>query len=502
MSDSNPTWAGQLQSALDLWSKGRSDLGGKGLQQVLSQLRGPDHTLWRALVYNQLALLSNQMGHWQYAKEQWELANKTWADSRMEAGSPELQATLDWYVQLLSHYGFAERADKVGKLHRQGQPPLLDPWLEQGDKIEPPPASRLQTESSVLNWDEYVCNALKLAGEGKLPPALASLDKAKETALASRPQDQGHLLALIYNAESLACFRAGDYSGAGQAKEESTRLWTQVGNNPKVYAGDIHSKFMQALERAGQTQAATVFGQRHGQTQCPLIDPWCDLEVGIKSGDWQNDVFDLDQDWKARMETALQYHGRGNYVEAQKELGLLEQQLRFEDLQRAPGALLFQMQSVLAYAMGDYDSAQVLYRKASGVWERLEPSQKKEGPFLAQLINLVTLYGLEVMADRLSDGLCDPFVFYKHEHQMQKIEVASEDEEQGDARGQWERQLVEAWEMAAKGRWDMARRRAAHSERVAKMIGNNDLRVAYSLNSQGLFCQAGGDYADAQELYE
>ncbi len=34
------------------------------------------------------------------------------------------------------------------------------------------------------------------------------------------------------------------------------------------------------------------------------------------------------------------------------------------------------------------------------------------------------------------------------------------------------------------------------------MIGSNDLRVAYSLNSQGLFCQAGGDYADAQELYE
>jgi tetratricopeptide (TPR) repeat protein len=466
--------------------------------------------LWRALVYNQLALLSNQMGHWQYAKDQWDMANETWQDSHMEAGSSELQATLDWYTQLLGHYGFSERAAKVKRQHQQGQSPLLDPFEEQ-DK---PPlleltrlpgqaaAARPAAVNSTASWDDHLGEALKLAGEGKLPQALAAIDRAKEQAVASGGQENGQVLALIYNAESLACFQAGDYSGAGQAKQESARLWSLLGNHPRLFAGDTHPRFLRALEGGGQAQAALVFADRHRQSQCPLIDPWCDLEVGIQSGSWQNDAFDLNKDWKVRMETALQFHGRGNYVEAQTELGLLEQQLKPEDLQRPPGALLFQMQSVLAYAIGDYAAAQELYRKAVGVWERLEPAQRKEGPFLSQLINLVTMYGLEVMADGLGDRLCDPFVFYKHEHQMQKIETAGQDEEQADPREQWERQLLEAWEMASKGRWDMARRRASHSERVARLISNNDLRVAYSLDAQALFAHAVGDYTDADHLYE
>ena len=514
MSDPNPTWAGLLQASLDHWSQGQSELGGKGLQKVLGQLRGHDHTLWRALVHNQLALLSQQMGHADYARQQWELACQSWADSGLEGGSPELQATLDWYVQLLTRYGFVGRAERIQQLHQSLQPPLLEPGLESppgedlyaetyaplgGQRLSAPQSAPAAPEVA-LSWDGYVEEALRLASEGKLPPALVCLDRAKDSAL--KMPEREHLLALLYNAESLACFVAGDYSAAAQAKQESVRLWTALGETGKVFMSDVHPRFIQALEGSQQSQAATVFGQRHGRRECPLIDPWSDLEVGLQTGDWQNSAFDLSRDWKLRVESSLRYHGRGSYVEAQRELGLLEQQMQPEDLRKLPGALLYQMQSVMAYAMGDYDSAQELYRKAVGVWERLEPPQRKEGFFLDQLRNLVTMYGLESMTERLGEGLCDPFVFYKHEHQMEKVAVGEDVDEQSDPREQWEKQLLEAWQMAAKGRWDMARRRAAHSERVARLLGHDDLRIAYSLNSQGLFAHSAGDYQDADQFYE
>lgn len=524
------TWAGLLQNSLDHWSKGRSDLGGRGLQQVIAQLQGPDHALWRAFVYNQLALLSNQMGHWQYAKEQWEIANETWRDCGMTPGSADLEATLEWYAQLLSHYGFAERAERVKGLHREGQAPLLNPWEEKQDKPQllelsklpapaliPAPAveevdyapvggqrvaSRPLGGQDFQEWDHQVRLALKSAAEGKLPPALSMLDKAKESASAARARDNGHLLALIYNAEALACFVAGDYSAAAEAKNEAFRLWTTLPESLKCFSGDTHTRFIKALREGGQPQASATFAQRHQQSLCPLLDPWNDLEVGIKTGDWQNNDFNLKEDWKARVELALQSHARGNFVEAQKELGLLEQQMQSDDLQRAPGALLFQMQSVMAYATGDYDSAQVLYGKASGVWDRLEPGQRKDGPYLTQLRNLVSMYGLEIMAERLGDSLCDPFAFYKHSHQMERVEVGSQGADEANPAEEWEKQLREAWEMAGQGRWDLARRRAANSERVARLIDPNDLRVAYSLNSQAIFAHAAGDYADGDQLQE
>jgi len=501
MADASPSWAGQLQNSLDFWSKGRFDLGGRGLQQVLVQLQGPDHSLWRALVYNQLALISNQMGHWQYAKEQWEMANETWLDSGMRAGSPELQATLDWYFQLLGHYGFVERAENIRQLHLQSHPPLLDPWGEPSElpvRLEILPDT---TDAPVAkDWDELILQGLKAAGEGKFHPALASLDKAKEMVLNNK-----HLQALIYNAEALAGFLVGDYSQASLARQEAINLWLALDDSFNPYSGNVHSRFIRTLEDSGQGQAAAIFSQRHQQMKCPLIDPWADLEGGMKTGEWENAEFNILDDWRARVEMALKFHARGNWLEAQKELGLLEQQLAQQQLQQTPGALLFQMQSIMAYAGGDYDSAQVLFRKAVTVWESLDAKDRNDGPYLEQLKALMGIYGLESIAERLGERLCDPFVFYKAEHQMRQI--ASEghdhdnDSEQGHPRERWENQIRESWEMALKGRWDAARRHAAKSERYAKLISANDLRVCYSVNSQAAFAHAAGDYTDSDELY-
>jgi hypothetical protein len=523
--EGTPTWAGQLQTALDLWSKGRSDLGGRGLQQVLLQLRGPENTLWRALVYNQLALLSNQMGHWQYAKEQWELSNETWRESGMQPGGSELQATLEWYFQLLSHYGFAERAETVRQLHAQKQPPLLNPWEEPADKPQLTPLSQVQTaplrldipnetnyapvggqrvasrslaEQSFADWDELVRQALKAAADGKLQPALAAVDKAKTLVIGKK-----HEQALIYNAEALCGFLAGDYSQASQARQEAVNLWLGLDESFSPYAGTNHNRFMQALNDAGQTQAANIFAQRHSQMKCPLIDPWADLESGIKTGDWEATRFNILEDWRSRVEMALRFHGRGNLLEAQKELGLLEQQMSLEQMQQCPGALLLQMQSIMAYATGDYDSAQVLFRKASTVWETLEARERHDLPYLGQLKELMTSYGLETLAEVMGERLCDPFTSYKAEHQMRQVQINDDDHDgQEHPREEWENQIREAWEMALKGRWDSARRHAAKAERKAKLLGQTDLRVCYSLNSQAVFANAAGDYSDSDELQE
>lgn len=525
MADATPTWAGQLQNALDVWSKGRSDLGGRGLQQVLLQLQGPDHTLWRALVYNQLALLSNQMGHWQYAKEQWELANVTWRDSGMPAGGQEIQATLDWYFQLLSHYGFSERAETIRKLHSQKQPPLLNPWEEPGKKsllttldqlpevtplrlqipeeIEYAPvgglslASRPLAEQKAADWDELAGQALKAAAEGKLQPALGTLDKAKALVVGNK-----HVQALLYSTEALAGFLAGDYSEAASARQEAVNLWLALEDGYNPYAGDNHTRYIRALEEAGQDQAARIFSQRHELMKCPLVDPWADLDSGMKTGEWEAARFNILEDWSARVEMSLRFHSRGNLVEAQKELGLLEQRMSPEQMQQCPGALLCQVQSLMAYATGDYDSAQVLFRKAVATWEALEPRERHELPYLGELRELMSRHGLESLARLLGDQLCDPFVHYKAEHQMRQAGGEEEEESAEHPREQWETQIREAWEMALKGRWDSAKRHADRAERQAKLLGQTDLRVCYSLNSQAVFSNAAGDYAESDELYE
>lgn len=502
MAEASPSWAGQLQSSLDYWSKGRADLGGRGLQQVLAQLQGPDHSLWRALVCNQLALLSNQLGHWQYAKDQWEMANETWRDSGLQPGSSDLQATLDWYCQLLGHYGFSERARSIRGLHQQCQPPLLNPWEESANMPQLSPLSEALPENGTINqassgWDELVLQGLKAAGEGKFHPALACLDKAKERALSNK-----HVQALIYNAEALAGFLAGDYSQASLARQEAINLWLALDDAFSPYAGDVHGRFIQALEGAGQGRAAAIFSQRHQQKKCPLIDPWADLEGGIQTGQWESAQFDVLEDWRGRVEMALKFHARGNWLQGQKELGLLEQQLSHEQLQQAPGALLFQMQAILAYAGGDYDSAQVLFRKAMTVWESLEPKERNQGPYLDQLKALMATYGLDSIGENLGEGLCDPFVFYKAEHQMRQVESEASQDEQGHPRELWEKQIRESWEMALKGRWDAARRHAAKAERFARLISAHDLRVCYCLNSQAAFAHAAGDYTDSDQLYE
>lgn len=502
--EGTPTWAGQLQSALDFWSKGRADLGGRGLQQVLLQLKGRDYTLWRALVYNQLALLSNQMGHWQYAKEQWELANETWQESGMPAGGAELQQTLDWYFQLLHHYGFGERAESIRQLHAEKKAPLLSPWDEPAPKSQLTTLSQLPLRLQILpeadspQWDELVRQAIQAAGEGKLQPALASLDKAKETVVGNK-----HVQALLYSAEALAGFLAGDYSQAALARQEAVNLWLCLEENFSPYDGTVHARYIRALEEAGQSQAARIFAQRHEHEKCPLVDPWADLDGGLKKGEWETTAFHLLEDWHTRVGMALRFHARGNLVEAQKELGLLEQQMSPDQMEQCPGALLRQMQSLMAYATGDYDSAQVLYRKAVASWDALEPKDRHELPYLGQLRQLMATHGLETIGERLGEQLCDPFVHYKAEHQMRQVS-SDPGEESGSAHPleHWETQIREAWAMALKGRWDSARRHAARAERQAKLIGATDLRVCYSLNSQAVFANAAGDYSDSDELYE
>jgi hypothetical protein len=528
-------WAEQLQTSLVYWSEGRVSMCGKGLQHVVAQLEGPAMALWRALVYNQLALLSSQLGHWDYSKQQWELAQESWRNSGLQAGSADLAPTLQWFCALLKDTGFVERSEQVWQLHESGQPPLLDPWLVPATGSELPTIAAASSRSvavakaeaadpayaplggqtlsalaqppshaqAPVEWDDAVGRALKLAQEGKLQPALASLDVARAHGLAARSADRGHLLALVYSAEALACFLAGDYSAATQAKEEASRLWSELRESPMIYGSDRHEKFAAALRAGEQERAADVFSGRHAQRQCPLIDPWTDLETGMQRGNWESVQLNLAKDWKSKLDAVLQHFTRGNTQEAARELGLLHQRMNLGEQQGPAGALLLQVQALTAYAGGDYDNAQALFSKAKAQWDAMPNSKRREGPFLEQTKALLTMYGLESIADHLGETLCDPFLYYKPEHQMQRMESAepAATADEGDPRESWETQLKEAWELARSGRWEMAQRRANHAERVARLVGNDDLRVCYSLNSQAVFAQAVGNYADAESIF-
>jgi len=512
-------WAGQLQESLEHWSKGRRDVGGRGLQQVIAKLEGPAMAFWRALLHNQLALVSHEMGHEKYARTQWQQALHHWNQSGLMAGSSDLDPTLDWYRQLLTYYGFEDRSQAVNRLHQAGKPPLLDPfsplpqvaendqesaWMPLGGKTvaQLGQAKPVAVEAGKRDWDEFLKLALQLAAQGKLQPALGYLDGAKEIALLRRDRDDGHLLSLVYCSESICAFLTGDYSLAGQAKQESVRMWAGLGDNPNVYLGDVHDRFVQALRESGQEQAAQLFGERHRKKTFPLLDPWTDLETGLTRGNWQAEEFHLEKEWQKRLDVALKHHSRGSFMEALKGLGLLEQKLTPEQSSSAPGALVLQLQSLVSYAAGDYDAAQELFRKAQLQWDSLAVGGRRQPPYLDQVKSLLTMYNMGSLADQLGESLCDPFLSYKSEMEMARVEAASPSQEDGEnPRDSWESQLTQAWELAKKGRWEQAQRRAAHAQRVARLLAADDLRVAYSLNSQAIFANESGEYKESEELF-
>lgn len=520
MTVSAADWAGQLQESLEHWSKGRLDLGGRGLQQVIRLLQGPANGIWRALLHNQLALLSRQLGHEKYAREQWDLAQSCWREGGYAAGSVELKPTLDWYCQLLDHYGFQDRAREVRRLSSGAAPPLLDPFVDLGvaqdlvsqsfaplggktlAEIAAPAQGPSGPSSEPREWEGLVALALEMASQGKLPPALGRLDRAKELALRLRDRDGGHVLCLVYCAESLAAFVAGDYSTAGQARQEAVRIWSEIQTNTGLFSDGTHEKFIAALRQGGQPQAALVFEARHQQQTFPVLDPWSDLEVGLQKGNWQAESFSLSKEWQPRLEQAFKLLHRQNTMEALKELGLLEQRLLPDQQRAAPGALLLQMQALVSYAAGDYDAAQELFRRAMLLWDSLGATARNEPPFLEQFRSLLVLFSLPEMAEALGDSLCDPFVYYKPGQEMARVSGGKSEDapESEDSRESWERLLREAWSLAARGRWEQALRTASQSQRVARLLSENDLRVAYSLNSQAIFSYQAGNYQDADEL--
>lgn len=500
MASSTPAWAGQLQESLEQWSQGKTDLAGRGLQRVVAALQGPANSVWRALVLNQLALLSNQLGHFEYGHNQWQAAQQAWTDAGVEPGSSDLEATVRWYSQLLEHYGFQQAAQQILRQHKASRPPLLDPWA----KPDEPPLLRQPSESGSQEWHRLVGVALQAGVDGKLQRALGSVDRARDLASALPEAPRSLLMTLIYNAEAVSCFLAGDYGLASEARAESLRLWQALVPSPAFWTHGAFQQYGDALRDAGLTSAADAFEARLRQQQCPLLDPWSDLESGMQVGQWQSSEFHLHQDWKPAIESAFQSLGRSQFQQAQKELAMLEQRMSSEEHRRNAGALLSQTQSIVAYAAGDYDNAQSFFRKAVEVWEALPPGGRQDPPYFSDYKGLLSLYGLENMAERLGEKLCDPFVFYRPEQQMQTLSSSGpgEQEEEGDPRQRWEDQLREAWQLARQGRWAKAQQRASHSEKVARLLGPNDLRIGYSLNSQALFAQASGDYSDAPAIYE
>ena len=492
------TWANLLQTALDHWSQDRKDLAGKGLQQVLTQLQGPADGFWRALVHDQLALLSHELGHRGYSLEQWDKAQACWQTLGLAPGSDLIGPSLDWFAALLRDSGFGPTSERLQRLHQQGQVPLIDPQ----DQFEPlggkvlTPAARPSAQPGPQGWPELLHECLSQAQQGKLPAALQAVDRCKPLASA---QKLTHLFPFLYCAESIACFLAGDYSAAGEAKQEALRLWYQVDRrSPEIQT--LASQFAQVLRQVQLDGPAELVMQRLEQGEIPLIDAWVDLKPGgLKQGTWATEQFHLREEWRPRIDACLRYLQRSQPLEGLKELGLLEQKLNDQELRSAPGGLVYQLQSLMAYAAGDYDGAAGLFRKAIGVWDTLKPGERKEGNYLAEVKSLLTVYSLELMGERLGDRLCDPFVFYKPEQQMQSL---SSPEDEGDPRDSWEQLMLKAWQQARAARWEAAIRQASHGERVARLLGANDMRITYSLNSLALFSQASGAYAEAEAFME
>lgn len=407
MADAN--WSNQLHTALEEWSSIRPDRAARAFHLVLEGCQGEDMTIWRAFVENQQALLCQETGQWEDARHHWEAAQKCWSQAGLKAGSSELSATLDWFCDLLEHYRFPERALHLRRQHRISRPPLIDPWLSEGDgsvAVVSAPAlavpeqlyapmggntvSNQRNRSSAGSWEELLTQALELAGRSNFPRAQHLFDEARHRVV-DRRVTHPHLLALVYSAESIGAFLAGCYPQAEKARDTARELWRA----PEHDQEDLQ-RFAQALKAAGQESAAVLFMTRHAQSQFPLIDPWTDLNTGVARGDWQSSEA---PQWLPQLEEALEHFSRGNLYECRRRLDNLSLQL--ED---GPGreVLLGNLQALLAYAQGEESEARLFYNRARTRWTQTHSLE----PELA----LLRRYSLEKLADALKAGhLLDPF---------------------------------------------------------------------------------------------
>lgn len=408
MADAN--WSSQLHTALEEWSAIRPDRAAQAFHRVLEGCQGEEMTIWRALVENQLALLSQETGQWEAARLHWEAAQECWSTAGLKAGSTELSATLDWFGDLLEHYRFPERALHLRRQHRISRPPLIDPWLSEGDapvssfSTAPPAAApeelyqpmggnsvSIQRErSSGGTWDELLTRALELAARANFPRAQNLFDEARHRVV-DRRVTHPHLLALVYSAESIGAFLAGCYPQAEKARDAARELW----RHPERDREDLQ-RFAQALTAAGQESAAMLFMSRNAANQFPLIDPWTDLQAGVARGQWEPAEA---PNWLPRLEEAMQQFARGNLSECQHRLDNLWLQ---SDGEPARQALLGNLQALLAQARGEDNEARTFFQRARTGWTDAHAL----GPELA----LLRLHQLEKLADALAAGhLLDPF---------------------------------------------------------------------------------------------
>jgi len=403
VSDAN--WSNQLHIALEEWAAARTDRAQRSFHRVLEGCQSEEMVVWRAFLHNQLALLCLETGQWDEARHHWDAALQSWGAAGLQPDSPQLAATLGWYADILDHYQFRERARL---LRTSGRVPLIDPWqsespvqsafatsagapVQNEESYQPMGGNSVSVQRSggaTGTWDELITQALELAGRANFPRAQNLFDQARDQVVARRVTHP-HLLALVYSAESIGAFVAGQYPLAEKARDQAKELW----RTPEQHSEDLQL-FAQALKAAGQENAAALFMSRVGKHEFPLLDPLTDLQSGVARGQWKTATVD----WLASLEEACKHFARGNLVECQRRLDSLAMQM---EPQPAREALLGNLQALLAQAQGEEDEARTFYNRARTRWTN--PNT------LSADLKILRRYKLEKLADALKAGhLLDP----------------------------------------------------------------------------------------------
>ena len=238
------SWSNQLHTALEEWSSGRLDRAARSFNRGLESCQAPEMAVWRSFLHNQMALLSQDTGEWEEARLHWQAAQQSWGEAGLSPSSPQLKATLDWYVDLLEHHRFSERSSAVRQLQQAGRAPLLDPWqgasamtapaapgvTRPGAKVEESFAplggnsvSMQRASVSQGSWTDLISQALELSARANFSRALNLFDQARNQVVARRVTHP-HLLALVYCAESIGAFTSGNYTQAEKSSDQAFAL--------------------------------------------------------------------------------------------------------------------------------------------------------------------------------------------------------------------------------------------------------------------------------------
>lgn len=427
MSQPQTDWVGQLFTALTLWQQKQFVPAQSAFHRAEDAVSGQESALvWSCFMGASLSRLLLEMGDYREAEISIARSRDIFREQGYQARMVEIEPHLNYLEQLCRQAGLEEEANCYAQTVASGVPVFLgaeematpfdprsslrDTGLMQGEVLLPTLAGSAKDKPK--SWEELVERAAAEAVARQGVALAFSLEEARQRATQTRAKDQGLRLLLCSWLETICYFMVGDYASSSRSVQDIPDLWlglSLLGNlpsRPEV----MHLQAVLSFHQMDYLTDKLLSQFRSGQ--CPTLDPWTDLQVQFAQLGEHSHEQELLQ-FESRLTGALvalsgQSRGETEYVsyrsirdpkldsDLQALLAGFERRrnLGDSDLQKAGQALLFHVQSHIAWAQNQASRAALLEKDSTALWIQIPQSVQQSSAYSLSYQRAVDQAGL------------------------------------------------------------------------------------------------------------